>query len=116
MRSRSWLNGSVHACAAISLVVHGLAGEVAMPQPPTQRGAAAGSPTKQGDRPVVAQAAPADQAPPAQAPSGEVAPAQGEKPPLLMVLDAADAEQWRAWTASRGWRVMAPPEASDKNV
>jgi hypothetical protein len=33
-----------------------------------------------------------------------------------VVLDAADVEQWRAWTASRGWRVMAPPEASDKNV
>ena len=50
----------------------------------------------------------------AQAPSAQV-PAP-EKPPLLVLLDAADAEQWRAWAAPYGWRVLAPPAAADKSV
>jgi hypothetical protein len=36
--------------------------------------------------------------------------------PLLVVLDPAEAGQWRTWTASRNWRVLAAPPPADKRL
>jgi hypothetical protein len=43
------------------------------------------------------------------------AAAQGPpKAPIIALLDPAEAEQWRAWSASRGYRVVAAASAPDK--
>ena len=34
------------------------------------------------------------------------------KAPILALLDAADAEQWRAWAASRGFRIVTAPASA----
>ena len=38
------------------------------------------------------------------------------KVPLLVVLDGTEAEQWRAWSAERGWRVLAAPPVAEKSI
>jgi len=38
------------------------------------------------------------------------------KVPLLVVLDGAEAEQWRAWSAERGWRVLAASAVAEKSI
>jgi hypothetical protein len=43
-------------------------------------------------------------------------PAPSARAPILAVLDPADAEQWRAWSAARGFRVVAPPAAPGKSL
>lgn len=44
----------------------------------------------------------------AQTPSAKV--------PLVVVLDGAETEQWRAWSADRGWRVVTAPVVAGKSV
>lgn len=40
--------------------------------------------------------------------SAALAQAPAAKAPVIAVLDAAEVEQWRAWTAPLGWKVVAP--------
>jgi len=49
----------------------------------------------------------------AQAPAGGQPPAPPPaKTPILALLDAADAEHWRAWVAPRGFRIVTAPASA----